>query len=301
MKKLVLLIAMMLAIAGVVDAQVNYTVQTRLQKDYFKVELSITSGTAPFDVIFNGRPVGFYGMYGAYDTINILTVRDANNSEKTDTIFEADPHFVWSINYFFCRYAYDFTNIEFQETGINIGCSFSERYNFDIKWYRASDNTEIGCGVNYEPVPDSIRTFQHYRADEVPVGIYSVRIRDTVRDMDTVVFVEITDPNDTIFNDTTSTDTTITDTTTTDTTQHLNVTITQNVTEVIFYPNPTNSSCNTSEILSEVYIFDNIGRRLKKFTHTNKIDLTELPAGIYSVKYTRKDESTGTEKIVKRI
>ncbi len=297
MKKLVLLIAMMLAIAGVVDAQVNYTVQTRLQKDYFKVELSITSGTAPFDVIFNGRHVGFYGMYGAYDTINILTVRDANNQEKTDTIFEADPHFVWSINYFFCRYAYDFTNIEFQETGINIGCSFSERYNFDIKWYRASDNTEIGCGVNYEPVPDSIRTFLHYQADDVPVGIYAIKIRDTIHNMDTVVFVEIT--STTV--DTTTTDTTATDTTTTDTTQHLTITITEKIDNVAFYPNPTSDICNTSEVLREVCIFSNEGKLVRKFTYTNRLDLTGLPAGVYLIRYIKTDGTIDTERIIKRI
>ena len=128
MKRIVLFIAMMLAIAGVVDAQVNYTVQTRLQKDYFKVELSITSGTAPFDVIFNGRHVGFYGMYGAYDTINILTVRDANNSEKTDTIYETNPNYTLEIGYYSHQYSgFGVDDIIYQKTGISISSTFNDR------------------------------------------------------------------------------------------------------------------------------------------------------------------------------
>ena len=245
MKKLVLLIAMMLAIAGVVDAQVNYTVQTRLQKDYFKVELSITNGTAPFDVIFNGRHVGFYGMYGAYDTINIITVRDANNNEKTDTIYEANPHFSWGIGYFEYNFTDDMSGISIRKTGISVRCSFRDRYNFDIKWYRTSDYAQIGFAVDYEPVPDSIWTCLVYQVDQAPIGIYAVSIRDTVHDMDTLVFVEITS----------SVDTTTTDTTTTDTTQHLKININEKVDGVEFYPNPTSDICNTSEVLREVCIF----------------------------------------------
>ena len=133
MKKQILLISMMLAIAGVYAQGVDFTVNKALKKDYFKVELSITSGTPPFDVIFNGRHVGMYGMYGAYDTINILTVRDANNSEKTDTIFEADPHFSWGIGYMNWSYTGPISGISYEETGVSIRCSFSDRYNLEIQ------------------------------------------------------------------------------------------------------------------------------------------------------------------------
>lgn len=292
MKKLVLLIAMMLAIAGVVDAQVNYTVQTRLQKDYFKVELSITSGTAPFDVIFNGRHVGFYGMYGAYDTINIITVRDANNNEKTDTIFEANPGFHWSIGRFSYQYTDDIFGISYKRIGISIGCSFPDRYNFDVDWYRVSDYNQIGYRMNYEPIPDSIWTYLMYRVDETPVGIYAIKIRDTVHNMDTVVFVEITS---------TTVDTTTTDTTTTDTTQHLTISITEKIDNVAFYPNPTSDICNTSEVLREVCIFSNEGKLVRKNTYTNKLDLTGLPAGMYLIRYMKTDGTMDTERIIKRI
>ena len=45
MKKLILLIAMMLAIAGVVAQGVDFTVNKALKKDYFKVQISIISGS----------------------------------------------------------------------------------------------------------------------------------------------------------------------------------------------------------------------------------------------------------------
>lgn len=309
MKKIVFLMVMMLAIAGVyaqgVDS-VNATLNTDLKKDSFMVRLTFTHGTAPFDITLNGHHVDQYNLSCLYNMNNVITITDANNTSKTFNIYEADPGFHWSINYFFRQYTDDFNGIVYQEVGINIGCSFDERYNFDIKWYRASDNIEIGHILNYEPVPDSIRTTQHYRADQVPVGIYSVRIRDKVREMDTVVFIEVTNPNDTSATDTTgvdttTTDTTIVDTTTTDTTQHLTIAIIQDVDDVIFHPNPTSDFCKSSEVLREIYILDNIGKRLKKFTHTNKINLSGLPAGIYLIEYVRQDGTTGKKKIVKRI
>jgi hypothetical protein len=291
MKKLVLLIAMMLAIAGVYAQGVDFTVNKALKKDYFKVELSITSGTPPFDVIFNGRHVGMYGMYGAYDTINILTVRDANNSEKTDTIFEADPHFSWGTGYFEYEYYDDMSGISIRKTGVSIRCPFRDRYNFEMKWYRTSDYSQIGSAVYYEPVPDSIWTCLVYQVDQAPIGIYAVSIRDTVHDMDTVVFVEITNPSDT----------TTTDTTTTDTTQHLNViTITQ-VDDVEFYPNPTRDFCNTSEMLREVCIFSSKGDLVRVYKNTNRISLAGLSAGSYLIRYTTLDgKTTNSKKIIKK-
>ena len=285
---------MMLVITGVVEAQVNYTVQTKLKKDYFKVELSITSGTAPFDVIFNGRHVGMYGMFGAYDTINILTVRDANNNERTDTIYEPNPHFGWGIGYFEYEFTDDMSGISIGKTGINIRCSFRDRYNFDIKWYRVSDYAQIGRVVDYEPVPDSIWTYLRYQVDQAPIGTYAVSIRDTVHDMDTLVFVEITNPIDT-----TTVDTTTIDTTTTDTTQHLSVNFSQDGDNVTFYPNPTNTFCNISEILREVSIFSSKGDLVRVYKNTNRIDISRLPAGNYLVRYTRQDGTKHTKKIIK--
>ena len=297
MKKLVLLIAMMLAIASVyaqsVDS-VNATLNTDLKKDSFMVRLTFRHGTAPFNITLNGHHVDQYNLSCLYNTNNIITITDANNTSKTFNIYETDPGFHWSINYFFRQYTDDFNGIVYQEVGINIGCSFDERYNFNIKWYRASDNIEIGHILNYEPVPDSIRTTQHYRADQVPVGIYSVRIRDKVREMDTVVFVEITN------SDTTNTDTTTTDTTTTDTTQHLKININEKVDGVEFYPNPTTDICNISEVLREICIFSNKGDLVRVYKNTNRINLSGLPAGSYLIRYTTLNgKTTNTKKIIK--
>ena len=291
MKKQILLISMMLAIAGVVAQGVDFTVNKALKKDYFKVELSITSGTAPFDITFNGRHLDQYSLFAQYDVPNVLTIRDANNTEKTDTIYEANPHFSWGIGYHFSQFTNPMEGISFNQTGISIKCSFRDRYNFDIKWYRTSDYTQIGRVIEYTPVPDSIWTYLRYQVDQAPIGIYAVSIRDTVHDMDTVVFVEITNPSDT----------TTTDTTTTDTTQHLNVTLTQIVDDVEFYPNPTNDFCNTSEMLREVCIFSSKGDLVRVYKNTNRISLAGLSAGSYLIRYTTLDgKTTNSKKIIKK-
>ena len=292
MKKLVLLIAMMLAIAGVYAQGLDFTVNKDLKKAYFMAKINITSGTAPFDIVLNGRHLDQYHLYCQYDVPNIITITDANNNSKTDTIYETDPHFVWNISYYSDQYTDDIFGISYKRIGISIGCSFPDRYNFDVDWYRVSDYNQIGYRMNYEPVPDSIWTYLMYRVDETPVGIYAIKIRDTVHNMDTVVFVEITS---------TTVDTTITDTTTTDTTQHLTITITEKIDNVAFYPNPTSDICNTSEVLREVCIFSIEGKLVRKFTYTNRLDLTGLPAGVYLIRYIKTDGTIDTERIIKRI
>jgi len=300
MKKLVLLIAMMLAIVGVYAQGVDFTVNKDLKKAYFMAKINITSGTAPFDIVLNGRHLDQYHLYCQYDVPNIITITDANNNSKTDTIYETDPHFVWNISYFEEEFEMPIdpnnpegNNIS-QKIGFNIGCSFNHRESYHAICYNTSNGEEIGFDMDYWGFNDSVRVFLCYQIDQVPVGRYSFMIRDSVYGMDTVVFITIVDYNDTVSNDTTTTDTT-----TTDTTQHLNVTMTQDVDDVIFYPNPTISYCNTSEVLREVYILDNIGRRLRKFTHTNKIDLLGLPAGSYLIRYTTLNGTTNTKKIIK--
>lgn len=291
MKKQILLISMMLTIAGVYAQGVDFTVNKALKKDYFKVQISITSGVAPFDITFNGRHLDQYSLFAQYGVNNILTIRDANNNTKTDTIYEADPHFSWGTGYFEYEYYDDMSGISIRKTGVSIRCPFRDRYNFEIKWYRTSDYAQIGFAVDYEPVPDSIWTCLVYQVDQAPIGIYAVSIRDTVHDMDTVVFVEITNPSDT----------TTTDTTTTDTTQHLNVTLTQIVDDVEFYPNPTRDFCNTSEMLREVCIFSSKGDLVRVYKNTNRISLAGLSAGSYLIRYTTLDgKTTNSKKIIKK-
>ena len=291
MKKQILLISMMLTIAGVYAQGVDFTVNKALKKDYFKVQISITSGVAPFDITFNGRHLDQYSLFAQYGVNNILTIRDANNNTKTDTIYEANPHFSWGTGYFEYEYYDDMSGISIRKTGVSIRCPFRDRYNFEIKWYRTSDYAQIGFAVDYEPVPDSIWTCLVYQVDQAPIGIYAVSIRDTVHDMDTVVFVEITNPSDT----------TTTDTTTTDTTQHLNVTLTQIVDDVEFYPNPTRDFCNTSEMLREVCIFSSKGDLVRVYKNTNRISLAGLSAGSYLIRYTTLDgKTTNSKKIIKK-
>lgn len=282
----------MLTIVGVMAQGVNFHVRKDLKKNYYKVVIdNITAGTAPFDITFNGYHVPLDSMFAQYGVNNILTIRDANNNTKTDTIYEADPHFSWGIGYFSSEFTGAVSGASYKKTGISIRCSFRDRYNFEIKWYRTSDFARIGCVVDYEPVPDSIWTYLRYQVDQAPIGIYAVSIRDTVHDMDTVVFVEITNPSDT----------TTTDTTTTDTTQHLNVTLTQIVDDVEFYPNPTSDFCNTSEMLREVCIFSSKGDLVRVYKNTNRISLAGLSAGSYLIRYTTLDgKTTNSKKIIKK-
>ena len=282
---------MMLAIAGVYAQGVDFTVNKALKKDYFKVQISITSGVAPFDITFNGRHLDQYSLFAQYDVPNIITITDANNNTKTDTIFETDPHFSWGIGYFSSEFTGAVSGASYKKTGISIRCSFRDRYNFEIKWYRTSDYAQIGFAVDYEPVPDSIWTCLVYQVDQAPIGIYAVSIRDTVHYMDTLVFVEITS----------SVDTTTTDTTTTDTTQHLKININEKVDGVEFYPNPTNDFCNTSEMLREVCIFSSKGDLVRVYKNTNRISLAGLSAGSYLIRYTTLDgKTTNSKKIIKK-
>ena len=283
---------MMLTIVGVMAQGVNFHVRKDLKKNYYKVVIdNITAGTAPFDITFNGYHVPLDSMFAQYGVNNILTIRDANNNTKTDTIYEADPHFSWSIGYFEYNYTDDMSGISIRKTGISVRCSFRDRYNFDIKWYRTSDYTQIGRVVDYEPVPDSIWTYLRYQVDQAPIGTYAVLIRDTVHDMDTLVFVEITS----------SVDTTTTDTTTTDTTQHLKININEKVDGVEFYPNPTSDFCNTSEMLREVCIFSSKGDLVRVYKNTNRISLAGLSAGSYLIRYTTLDgKTTNSKKIIKK-
>lgn len=292
MKKQILLISMMLTIVGVMAQGVNFHVRKDFKKNYYKVVIdNITAGTAPFDITFNGYHVPLDSMFAQYGVNNILTIRDANNNTKTDTIYEADPHFSWGIGYFEYNFTDDMSGISIRKTGISVRCSFRDRYNFEIKWYRTSDYAQIGFAVDYEPVPDSIWTCLVYQVDQAPIGIYAVSIRDTVHYMDTLVFVEITS----------SVDTTTTDTTTTDTTQHLKININEKVDGVEFYPNPTNDFCNTSEMLREVCIFSSKGDLVRVYKNTNRISLAGLSAGSYLIRYTTLDgKTTNSKKIIKK-
>ena len=194
MKKIIFLVAMMLAIAGVYAQSVDTidaTYSSDLKKDYFMVRLTFTHGTAPFDITLNNHHVDQYHLICSYDTNNVIIITDANNTSKTINIYEPNPHFMWKIGYHDSEYTDLLYGILYKKRGFTIGYyNFNDRYNYDIEWYRVSDHVQIGFGINYESISDSIWTYIQYRADQVPVGIYSVKIRDKVHDMDTIVFVE---------------------------------------------------------------------------------------------------------------
>ncbi len=294
MKKLVLLITMMLAIAGVYAQGVDFTVNKALKKDYFKVQISITSGVAPFDITFNGRHLDQYSLFAQYDVPNIITITDANNTSKTDTIYETNPGYELRISYFDTFFT-DLSQNTYHERGIYVESSFDERENFDPRIIRVNDGVEIGYSMNYgSSVYGFVRIYLTYPNHEPPVGVYAIQVLDTVRRLDTVVFLTIYP------NDTTNTDTTSTDTTTTDTTQHLNIATITKVDDVEFYPNPTSDFCNTSEVLREVCIFSNKGDLVRVYKNTNRINLSGLPAGSYLIRYTTLNgKTTNTKKIIK--
>lgn len=284
---------MMLAIVGVYAQGINFTVNKDLKKAYYLAKINITSGAAPFDIVLNGRHLDQYHLYCQYDVQNIITITDANNTTKTDTIYEANPHFTWGINYYSDQYTDDIFGISYNKIGISIGCSFPDRYNFDINWYRLSDYSQIGFIMNYEPVPDSIWSYIMYQIDQSPVGYYAVRVHDTVHGMDTVVFLEITDPGDTTTTDTTGVDTTATDTTiidttgidttTTDTTI-LSLSSCDSVNNSI-YPNPTKHFINFTKPVDDVEILSTDGKvvmKSKKKVH--RIDVSHLPSGTYFIR-----------------
>ena len=201
MKKLVLLISMTLAIAGVYAQGVDFTVNKKLKKDYFKVQISITSGVAPFDITFNGRHVDQYSLFAQYGVNNIITITDANSTSKTDTIYEADPDFHWSISHYEDEFELPIDpdnpegNFIYHSFGVSIGCSFDDRYNFNARCYDTL-HREIGFTMEYWGSNDSVNIYLCYPINQIPVGLYCFTISDTVHGpgMDTTVFFTITNP-----------------------------------------------------------------------------------------------------------
>ena len=68
------------------------------------------------------------------------------------------------------------------------------------------------------------------------------------------------------------------------------------------YPNPSKNEINISELdaesCSEVMIFDMTGRMMKHFTNNVKLDVTDLPNGIYMMRVITKDGDRYTEKFM---
>lgn len=68
------------------------------------------------------------------------------------------------------------------------------------------------------------------------------------------------------------------------------------------YPNPTTGmiTISTQTIPEKVEVYNTLGQKVRVFQKVSKIDISELPAGIYIVHVTSKNEDTITAKIVKK-
>ena len=69
---------------------------------------------------------------------------------------------------------------------------------------------------------------------------------------------------------------------------------------LLLYPNPTSDYINFSEEVKETSIFDSLGRLVKTAKATSKINISDLPSGIYVVMTTDKYGMSKTTKIIKK-
>ncbi|MCS4300705.1 T9SS type A sorting domain-containing protein [Chryseobacterium sp. BIGb0232] len=68
------------------------------------------------------------------------------------------------------------------------------------------------------------------------------------------------------------------------------------------YPNPTTGiiTINTQAIYEKVEVYNMAGQKVKEFQDVNKIDITELPTGIYMLNITSKNKEVTKAKVVKK-
>lgn len=67
------------------------------------------------------------------------------------------------------------------------------------------------------------------------------------------------------------------------------------------HPNPTNGMLiiTSKTALSKIEIFNVLGGRVKTIKNSNKIDISELPAGTYIARITTADGNTQNQKVIK--
>ncbi|HET8804304.1 MAG TPA: T9SS type A sorting domain-containing protein, partial [Aequorivita sp.] len=81
------------------------------------------------------------------------------------------------------------------------------------------------------------------------------------------------------------------------------LTIEENATNLFsIYPNPTNGilNINSTSIISEITIFNNLGQLLLTFENKNQIDISTLSEGIYFLKIMDENGQTETKKVLKK-
>ena len=74
--------------------------------------------------------------------------------------------------------------------------------------------------------------------------------------------------------------------------------LTINKTRINIYPNPAKHSINITTTYNKLIIYDKIGREVKSFSFSNKIDISDLAFGIYTVQIQSIDNSISVIKLV---
>lgn len=70
--------------------------------------------------------------------------------------------------------------------------------------------------------------------------------------------------------------------------------------KLALYPNPTSGSCRIEgEKISELTVIDLLGRVVEAHYDGNQIDLSQLPAGVYSVRIKQFDSKVSTQRVLK--
>ena len=258
MKKVIILIVVVLASMNL-RAQVNFDFQIMEKKNYYVAEIEVTSGSAPFLYYVDDMLVSST-LNLEYGEIYVVTVKDAQNSKKIDTIMVQDPHLSWELSYF--DYGVCTGMSGFLEVGVAVKIyDYDDRDNFLFHWYDLSTGLEVPCQSYYEGYVDSLHAYLKTYLEVYDPSFnenYAIHIRDTVHDMDTVVFINVTG--------------------------NLLMGVQEWERKILnVYPNPTVSILNFSEVVADVRLFSGDGRLLRTYSGVTSIDLTGFPAGVYVV------------------
>lgn len=271
MKKILCLIIIVL-VTMTMNAQVDFNLQVMEKKDYYVAEIGVTSGVAPFLYHVNGIPASST-LTLQYGETYIISVKDAQNSKKFDTIMVDDPHLSWEISYF--GYGVCTGVMEgFLEVGVAVKIyDYDDRDNFSFHWYDLATGLEVDCQSYYEGYVDSLHAYVKTYLEVYDPSFnedYAIHIRDIVHDMDTVVFINVTG--------------------------NLLMGVRQWERKTIsVYPNPTVSLLNFSDVVSDVRLFSSDGKLLRRYSDVTSIDLAGFPAGIYMISL-----DGVTKKIIKK-
>jgi len=70
--------------------------------------------------------------------------------------------------------------------------------------------------------------------------------------------------------------------------------------ELTIYPNPTNGMVNIEGAnVAQVQVYNLLGQKLRTFSNTNRINVGDLPKGVYLLRITDKEGKMYMEKIIK--